>query len=298
LAVNALTDLEMKTAGPTSEATADFSLSLLVGQLAPWVRGGKVRQRSAHDPHAIHCSSHGQVASWLAFNFITFMGTSAVIGFGVTSSHLRVPLGLSPLQESLLDACPLLGVAAVCIPATLVSRRHGGRYISVVLCMVTAAAMAIAAALCHWANLAGLAPLFYILGLLMGCGLATVNCGLIQCWWWSEKYQGTVVGVLLFSTTCGPAVLGAIAAPIISAWGLAGFYLFWSLCLVGAAALALLLGHDPPYVQLVRLAHAQHYDVQQLPPHENQTSSKHYGAVRVMQDDIKASSIASAGRIF
>jgi nitrate/nitrite transporter NarK len=108
-------------------------------------------------------------------------------------------------------------------------------------------------------------PVFVVLGLIIGCGTATVNCGLIQCWWFPERNQGTVNGVLLFSTSCGPAVLGAIAEPIIRAAGLAGFFLFWSLCLLLCAIVALIFGFDPPYLQLIRLANRAHYEVEELP---------------------------------
>jgi nitrate/nitrite transporter NarK len=73
--------------------------------------------------------------SWLSYNLITFFGTSTIITFGVTASFFSASLHVTPIQVSILASGPLLGVAFICIPATLATRRFGGRIVSCILCV-------------------------------------------------------------------------------------------------------------------------------------------------------------------
>ena len=191
-------------------------------------------------------------------------------------------MNLSTIQQSLLASSPLLGVAFICIPATMLARSFGGRIIAFVCMLVTASCLFVCAAMFQWVKVTfELYPLFIVMGLLIGSGTACVNCGLIQMWWFQEKYQGSVVGVFLFATTMGPSVFGAFAEPFLNATSIQALLLFWGLNILVVGCVAFIFGHDPPYVQLIKFARGKNFVVEPLPP----TKIEHFD---ISQDDIKA----------
>lgn len=226
--------------------------------------------------------------SWLCFNVTLFLVGSAVIAPAVTTYAFAPALRLSSLQVSMLASAPLLGTAVLSIPVTLGARSLGGQLVALLLSCAVGVAMLVLAGVFQWLPLQGagyIYPLLVVLALALGSGTATVNCGLIQCWWWAERYQGRVVGALLFSTSAGPAVFGAIAEPLVTAIGLSGLYLLWALLALSCAVLLLLLGHDPPYVQLLRAARRAQLAVEPLPPLPAGFVPREHC---LRQDDIKA----------
>jgi nitrate/nitrite transporter NarK len=186
--------------------------------------------------------------------------------FGITATVLADRLQLSVIQSAMLSSTSLLFAACAAVPVSLATRVWGGRVITFVLLVVAGTAMLILAALLHWVvDLPSLYALFIVLGLFLGCGVVTVNSGLVHLsWWFPERSQGTVAGTFLFAFSLGPGVFGAFAAPAANAMSIGGLFLFWGLFIYCGAIVALFC-FDPPYTQLLRIVRRKGLLVETLP---------------------------------
>jgi MFS family permease len=135
----------------------------------------------------------------VAMCVVQFFAASCVVVFGVLPGVVSV-LASSPVQASFLVASPVVTTVVLPVPVTFIARKFGGKTITVVLCVISAIALAIAAAVVLWAPLGPrLYPLFVVLGLGAGCGSVTFNSAIVQCsWWFPLQRQGTIAGLLLF----------------------------------------------------------------------------------------------------
>ena len=196
-----------------------------------------------------------------------FMATSATILFGVTAATLASQLDLTIIQSAMLTASPLLCSATIAVPISMLTRSYGARVIVFLLLTATGTAILILAAILQWAaNLPSLFPLFVVLGVFVGFGLANVNASVIHCaWWYPGELQGTVAGIFLFSVSMGPAVFGAFAFPAVEAMTISGFFLFWALSILLSGVACLIWAANPPYIQLTRRLVKSGSPVESLP---------------------------------
>jgi nitrate/nitrite transporter NarK len=196
---------------------------------------------------------------------VQFFATSCLIVFAVLPQLVAI-VASSPIQASFLIASPVITTVVLPVVVSLIARRFGGRIITVMLCLISGMALAVACALLQWASLGPhLYPLFVVLGLCLGCGSVTFNAAIIQCsWWCSESKQGAVSGLLLFFWVLGMPVFGVFAAPMVTATSSSSLLLLWCLCVFLAALIAAVLAADPPSIQLGRVDASSHYDVLHL----------------------------------
>lgn len=184
-----------------------------------------------------------------------FLIVSSVVSYGVCGAVLRDSLNLTETQASFITAVPVLASVGLRIPVTLVARMIGGRLVGAVLAGLSCTGLATTAALFQWVSPldSSVYGVFVLAGLLIGCGSATINSGIVQCSsWWPIEHQGAVAGVFLCMATLGSAVFGAFAAPMIDATGVASLFLLWALCVFAGGVALLVFAFDPPAVQADR----------------------------------------------
>jgi MFS family permease len=201
------------------------------------------------------------------FFFVSFVGSSCVIVFGITATVLVTRLNLTVIQSAMLSSTSLLFAAFFAVPISLLTSEYGARYICFILELIAGSCLLILAALLQWApDLPSLYPLFVILALGLGCGVVVVNAGLVQLsWWFPNKYQGTIAGLFLFAVSLGPGIFGAFAFPAIAGMSISGFYLLWACFVYAGALVSLFFGFNSPYTQLHRAMKKKGVRVETLP---------------------------------
>lgn len=217
----------------------------------------------------------------IAYCVAAFFVFSSIVAFSVTKSTLQPALNLTDSESSLLTAVPVLTSAGLRVPVTLITRSAGGRGVGAVLSFITSLALFVSAAIFCWVTIVpSLYPLFVVLGLVIGCGSATINSGIIHCsWWWPIERQGFVAGAFLCSATIGSAIFGAFSSPMISGAGAAALFLLWGCTVLMAGVIIALFCPDPPYIQVCRQACAAGFSVEPLRLSERISNSALYKSI-------------------
>lgn len=198
---------------------------------------------------------------------VGFFGSSGAVTYGVTAEYFSHRLNTTSLQSSMLTSATLLSASLMCVPLTVIGRVYGGRIVLAVVCLLCSASLFVSAAVLQWvSDISSLYGLFVVLSLVTGCGPMVISPGIIQaCWWWPGKYQGGVAGFYLLCVTAGPATFGGFANPFAEGAGMPALFLFWGLCLLLTASVALGLCWDPPYYQVRRAVERRGWLVAELP---------------------------------
>ena len=117
-----------------------------------------------------------------------FIGFAAVALFGPTAAAIKQTLGLTPLQVGFLVAMPSLSGSLLRIPFAAWVDTVGGRKPFLVLLATSVVGMvglAVLISLYYPDRLTpAMTPILFILGALVGCGIATFSVGIAQVSYW------------------------------------------------------------------------------------------------------------------
>ena len=193
-----------------------------------------------------------------------FIGFAAVALFGPTAAAIKQTLGLTPLQVGFLVAMPSLSGSLLRIPfAAWVDTAGGRKPFLVLLCtsILGMIGLAVLISLYYPDRLTpAMTPLLFILGALVGCGIATFSVGIAQVsYWFPKSRQGTALGIFAGIGNLAPGIFSFLLPLALAGFGMSGSYLIWlGLLVLGTIAYAV-AGRNAPYFQ----ARAQGSDPEQ-----------------------------------
>jgi MFS transporter, NNP family, nitrate/nitrite transporter len=192
-------------------------------------------------------------ALWLA-TMGFFGGFAGVAIFGPLVPEFRDLLGLSPFQAGILAAIPALTGSLLRIPFGAAVERHGGRKPLLTLLVITnigVAALLLLLATSYPDNMAGTYPLLLLIGVLIGCGIATFSVGIGQVsYWFPKKEQGGALGVYAGLGNTSPGLSTMLLPLAVGAMGIMGAYGIWFGVLLAITIAYALFVKDAPWFQL------------------------------------------------
>ena len=185
-----------------------------------------------------------------------FIGFAAVSLFGVTATKIKEFMPVGPTLIGFLIAAPALSGSLLRIPFAAWTDTNGGRKPFLVLLMLSIFGMtglSLAMSRFYPDHLSGSSyPLFLLLGILCGCGIATFSVGIGQVsYWFPQKRQGTVLGLYAGLGNLAPGIFALILPFAVKKLGLPSTYLAWLSFLVIGTFIYWLLGRNAWYFQLV-----------------------------------------------
>lgn len=189
-----------------------------------------------------------------------FIGFAAVALFGPTAAAIKQTLGLTPLQVGFLVAMPSLSGSLLRIPFAAWVDTAGGRKPFLVLLATSIIGMiglAVLISLYYPDRLTpAMTPLLFILGALVGCGIATFSVGIAQVsYWFPRSRQGTALGTYAGIGNLAPGVFSFLLPLALASFGMSGSYLAWlGLLVLGTIAYAV-AGRNAPYFQALAQNH-------------------------------------------
>ncbi len=194
-------------------------------------------------------------AMWLA-TFGFFGGFAGVSIFGPLVPKFTDILGLSPFAAGILAAIPALTGSLLRIPFGAAVDKMGGKRPFLTLLAVTNLGVISLLALLgtrYPDNMAGTYPLLLLLGVLIGCGIATFSVGIGQVsYWFPHKDQGGALGIYAGLGNTSPGLSTMFLPLAVGALDMLGAYSIWF-----AILLVITLGYgifikDAPWFQLNR----------------------------------------------
>jgi len=194
--------------------------------------------------------SQGLIGATLGF----FIGFAAVALFGPTAAAIKQTLGLTPLQVGFLVAMPSLSGSLLRIPFAAWVDGVGGRKPFLVLLFISIiglASLAVLITLYYPDRLTpSMTPLLFVLGALVGCGIATFSVGIAQVsYWFPKSLQGTALGTFAGIGNLAPGIFSFLLPLALVNFGMSGSYLIWlGLLVLGTIGYAL-TGRNAPYFQ-------------------------------------------------
>ena len=183
-----------------------------------------------------------------------FIGFAAVALFGPTAAAIKQTLGLTPLQVGFLVAMPSLSGSLLRIPFAAWVDTVGGRKPFLVLLATSVVGMvglAVLISLYYPDRLTpAMTPILFILGALVGCGIATFSVGIAQVsYWFPRSRQGTALGTFAGIGNLAPGIFSFLLPLALLNFGMSGSYLIWlGLLVLGTIAYAV-AGRNAPYFQ-------------------------------------------------
>ncbi|MHB0989059.1 MAG: MFS transporter [Bellilinea sp.] len=183
-----------------------------------------------------------------------FIGFAAVALFGPTAAAIKQTLGLTPLQVGFLVAMPSLSGSLLRIPFAAWVDTAGGRKPFLVLLTTSIVGMtglAVLITLYYPDHLTpAMTPLLFVLGALVGCGIATFSVGIAQVsYWFPKARQGTALGTFAGIGNLAPGIFSFLLPLALVNFGMSGSYLIWlSLLVLGTLGYAV-AGTNAPYFQ-------------------------------------------------
>ena len=194
--------------------------------------------------------SQGLFGATLGF----FIGFAAVALFGPTAAAIKQTLGLTPLQVGFLVAMPSLSGSLLRIPFAAWVDTAGGRKPFLVLLSIAIIGMiglAVLISLYYPDRLTpAMTPLLFVLGALVGCGIATFSVGIAQVsYWFPKAHQGTALGTFAGIGNLAPGIFSFLLPLALVTFGMSGSYLLWlGLLVLGTLGYAI-AGRNAPYFQ-------------------------------------------------
>lgn len=211
---------------------------------------------SAHDGTVIRGSRTS--ALWLA-TLGFFGGFAGVAIFGPLVPKFTELLRLTPLQAGLLAAIPALTGSLLRIPFGAAVDRVGGKRPLMALLLLTIAGVVGLLALLATSypdHMAGTYPVLILLGMLIGCGVATFSVGIAQVsYWFPKRDQGAALGVYGGLGNISPGLSTMLLPIAVGAIGLLGAYAVWFAVLVAITIAYGLFIHNSPWFQLRAAGH-------------------------------------------
>ncbi len=213
--------------------------------------GGSVGESGG--PAAISTRGSRSQALWLA-TLGFFGGFAGVAIFGPMVPKFTELLGLSPFEAGILAAIPSLTGSLLRIPfGAAVDRVGGKRPFLVLLALTNLGVLGLLGLLAtsYPDRMAGTYPVLLMLGVLIGCGIATFSVGIAQVsYWFPKKDQGGALGVYAGLGNTSPG-LSSMALPMaVGSMGILGAYSVWFAILLGVTIIYALFIKDAPWFQL------------------------------------------------
>ncbi len=203
------------------------------------------------ETQAVHGSRSS--AMWLA-TLGFFGGFAGVSIFGPLVPKFTELLHLSPFQAGLLAAIPSLTGSLLRIPfGAAVDRVGGKRPLLALLLLTNVGVIGLLALLAtsYPARVEGTYPILMLLGMLIGCGIATFSVGIAQVsYWFPKKDQGGALGVYGGLGNTSPGLSTMLLPIAVGAIGLLGAYAVWFAVLVVVTIVYALFIRDAPWFQL------------------------------------------------
>jgi len=192
-------------------------------------------------------------ALWLA-TLGFFGGFAGVAIFGPMVPKFTDLLGLTPFEAGILAAIPALTGSLLRIPFGAAVDRVGGKGPFVILLALTNVGVLGLLGLLATSypdGMAGTYPVLLLLGVLIGCGIATFSVGIAQVsYWFPKRDQGGALGVYAGLGNTSPG-LSTMALPIaVGSMGILGAYSIWFAILLAITIVYALFVNDAPWFQL------------------------------------------------
>lgn len=183
-----------------------------------------------------------------------FGGFAGVAIFGPLVPKFTALMHLTPLQGAVLASIGTLTGSLLRIPFGAWVDRVGGRKPFLTLLGLTMAGIAGLLILLrtHYpGNMTGMYPVLLLLGMLVGCGIATFSVGIPQVsYWFPRDRQGGPLGTYAGLGNIAPGLFSWLLPAAVLTFGLFTAYSFW-LVLVAVISVIYAVGiTDAPWFQL------------------------------------------------
>jgi NNP family nitrate/nitrite transporter-like MFS transporter len=192
-------------------------------------------------------------ALWLA-TLGFFGGFAGVSIFGPLVPRFRDLMGLSPAAAGILAAIPALTGSLLRIPFGAAVERVGGKKPFLILLGVTnlgVAGLMLLLATSYPDHMAGKYPLLLLLGVLIGCGIATFSVGIGQVsYWFRKKDQGGALGVYAGLGNTSPGLSTMLLPVAVGGLSILGAYSVWFAVLLVITLIYAVFIKDAPWFQL------------------------------------------------
>ncbi len=192
-------------------------------------------------------------AMWLA-TLGFFGGFAGVSIFGPLVPKFTDLLHLTPFEAGLLAAIPSLTGSLLRIPfGAAVDRVGGKRPLLALLLLTNAGVIGLLALLAtsYPGHMGGTYPVLMVLGMLIGCGIATFSVGIAQVsYWFPKRDQGGALGVYGGLGNTSPGLSTMLLPIAVGAIGLLGAYAVWFAVLLAITIVYALFIKDAPWFQL------------------------------------------------
>jgi NNP family nitrate/nitrite transporter-like MFS transporter len=176
--------------------------------------------------------------------------------FGPLVPEFKDLLGLTPFAAGMLAAIPSLTGSVLRIPFGASVDRVGGKRPFLTLLGITnvgVIALLVLLTTRYPDDMAGTYPLLLLLGVLIGCGIATFSVGIAQVsYWFPRSRQGGALGIYAGMGNTSPGLSTLLLPLAVGAMGIVAAYSVW---LGVLALLTLLYGalvKDAPVFQMMR----------------------------------------------
>ena len=194
-------------------------------------------------------------ALWLA-TLGFFGGFAGVAIFGPLVPRFSAVMHLTPLQGGILASIASLTGSLLRIPFGASVDRAGGRRPFLVLLGLTMLGIVGLLLLLrtHYPDrMAGTYPVLLLLGMLVGCGIATFSVGIPQVsYWFPRDRQGGPLGIYAGLGNIAPGLFSWLLPAAVLAFGLFAAYSGWLLLLAAITVIYAVGITDAPWFQLRR----------------------------------------------
>ncbi len=194
-------------------------------------------------------------ALWMA-TFGFFGGFAGVSIFGPLVPKFTDLLDLSPFAAGILAAIPALTGSLLRIPFGAAVDRVGGKRPFLTLLAVTnvgVVALLVLVATRYPDQMAGTYPLLLLIGVLIGCGIASFSVGIGQVsYWYPDKDQGGALGIYAGLGNTSPGLSTMFLPIAVGSLGVLGAYSIWFAILLLITIAYAIFVKDAPWFQLRR----------------------------------------------
>lgn len=192
-------------------------------------------------------------ALWLA-TLGFFGGFAGVAIFGPLVPKFTDLLHLTPFEAGILAAIPALTGSLLRIPFGAAVDRFGGKRPFFALLLLTNLGVIGLLALLATSypdRMAGTYPALIVLGMLIGCGIATFSVGIAQVsYWFPRRDQGGALGIYGGLGNTSPGLSTMLLPIAVGAIGLLGAYGVWFAVLLAITIAYWFVMRDAPWFQL------------------------------------------------
>jgi NNP family nitrate/nitrite transporter-like MFS transporter len=187
---------------------------------------------------------------WTTLAFFT--GFAGVSAFGPIVSKLKETMELSPLLMGFLGASPALTGSLLRVPFGALVDRMGGKKPIQILLGLTCLGIAAITSVFYFGPVPGPGHLivFFICGMLCGCGIATFSVGIpAVSYWHPQKRQGIALALYGGLGNLAPGIFAFVLPFLVLHTGFAASYVMWLIFLFLVLLLFSFFMKDAPYFQ-------------------------------------------------